>query len=391
MRWPAPTSSRPTPSLRPRSPRPTTAWQAAVYELNRDGARLARRAALRAERIDGQAALRRRRARADQPHRLDVARRQQSRLSRRTVRRCCANAYAEQLGGLIDGGADLDPDRDDLRHAQRQGGDLRLRGGLRRAGVRLPLMISGTITDLSGRTLSGQTPTAFWHSVRHARPFAIGLNCALGAAAMRAHLAEIADVADTFVCAYPNAGLPNEFGLYDETPEAMAARDRRVRARRPGQHRRRLLRLDARAYPGDRRGGRAGSPPRVRPQRRAADAPLRPRAVHADPRHSRSSTSASAPTSPARRVPQADHRRRLSPARSRWRASRSTGGAQILDINMDEGLIDSATRDDRLPQPDRRRARHRPRAGDDRFLEVLGDRGRPEMRAGQAASSIRSR
>ena len=84
-------------------------------------------------------------------------------------------------------------------------------------------MISGTITDRSGRTLSGQTPTAFWHSVRHARPFSIGLNCALGASAMREHLAEISDVADTLVCAYPNAGLPNAFGQYDESPEAMAA------------------------------------------------------------------------------------------------------------------------------------------------------------------------
>ena len=84
-------------------------------------------------------------------------------------------------------------------------------------------MISGTITDLSGRTLSGQTPTAFWYSLRHARPFSIGLNCALGAKEMRAHIAEIARVADTLICAYPNAGLPNEFGEYDESPEAMAA------------------------------------------------------------------------------------------------------------------------------------------------------------------------
>ena len=83
-------------------------------------------------------------------------------------------------------------------------------------------MISGTITDRSGRTLSGQTPTAFWHSVRHARPFSVGLNCALGASAMREHLAEIADAADALVCAYPNAGLPNAFGQYDESPEAMA-------------------------------------------------------------------------------------------------------------------------------------------------------------------------
>jgi 5-methyltetrahydrofolate--homocysteine methyltransferase len=90
-------------------------------------------------------------------------------------------------------------------------------------GRRLPLMISGTITDASGRTLSGQTPTAFWHSVMHARPFTVGLNCALGAAAMRPHLAELAGVATAFTCAYPNAGLPNAFGQYDEGPDQTAA------------------------------------------------------------------------------------------------------------------------------------------------------------------------
>jgi methionine synthase I (cobalamin-dependent) len=112
-------------------------------------------------------------------------------------------------------------DRDDLRHAERQGGDLRDRD-FRGAGVDLPVMISGTITDLSGRTLSGQTPTAFWNSIAHARPFSVGLNCALGAKEMRAHIAELGRVADTLVCAYPNAGLPNEFGGYDESPEYMA-------------------------------------------------------------------------------------------------------------------------------------------------------------------------
>src|SRR6187397_350581 len=89
-------------------------------------------------------------------------------------------------------------------------------------GVRLPLMISGTITDLSGRTLSGQTPAAFWYSLRHARPFSVGLNCALGAKEMRAHIAELSRIADTLICAYPNAGLPNEFGRYDESPDYMA-------------------------------------------------------------------------------------------------------------------------------------------------------------------------
>ena len=86
----------------------------------------------------------------------------------------------------------------------------------------LPIWISGTVTDRSGRTLSGQTVEAFWNSVRHARPFAVGLNCALGAELMRPHLAELARVADTLVAAYPNAGLPNAMGQYDERPEETA-------------------------------------------------------------------------------------------------------------------------------------------------------------------------
>jgi len=87
----------------------------------------------------------------------------------------------------------------------------------------LPIWISGTITDRSGRTLSGQTVEAFWNSVRHARPFAVGFNCALGADLMRPHIAELARIADTLVAAYPNAGLPNAFGEYDETPDQTAA------------------------------------------------------------------------------------------------------------------------------------------------------------------------
>ena len=83
----------------------------------------------------------------------------------------------------------------------------------------LPIWISGTITDRSGRTLSGQTVEAFWNSVKHAKPFAVGLNCALGAELMRPHIAELARIADTLVSAYPNAGLPNAMGEYDETPD----------------------------------------------------------------------------------------------------------------------------------------------------------------------------
>lgn len=91
------------------------------------------------------------------------------------------------------------------------------------SGDDTPVIISGTITDASGRTLSGQTAEAFWHSVRHAQPWAIGLNCALGAKMMRPHIAAISKVADTKVIAYPNAGLPNEFGEYDELPEQTAS------------------------------------------------------------------------------------------------------------------------------------------------------------------------
>ena len=91
------------------------------------------------------------------------------------------------------------------------------------SGVELPLMISGTITDASGRTLSGQTTEAFWNSVAHARPLTVGLNCALGADALRPYVEELSAKADTYISAHPNAGLPNEFGEYDQTPEEMAS------------------------------------------------------------------------------------------------------------------------------------------------------------------------
>ncbi|MDI9848192.1 methionine synthase [Rhodoblastus sp. 17X3] len=131
-------------------------------------------------------------------------------------------AYKETASGLIEGGADillLETIFDTLNAKAALFG---IDEAFEETGVTLPVMVSGTITDLSGRTLSGQTPAAFWHSLRHAKPFSIGLNCALGAREMRAHIAELSRIADAFVCAYPNAGLPNEFGLYDESPEAMA-------------------------------------------------------------------------------------------------------------------------------------------------------------------------
>ncbi|MFG1331321.1 methionine synthase [Xanthobacter autotrophicus] len=133
-----------------------------------------------------------------------------------------ALAYGEQARGLIDGGADLLLVETIFDTLNAKAAIFAIEQLFAERGFRLPVMISGTITDLSGRTLSGQTPAAFWYSLQHARPFSIGLNCALGAKEMRAHVAEIGRVADTLVCAYPNAGLPNEFGMYDESPEAMA-------------------------------------------------------------------------------------------------------------------------------------------------------------------------
>src|SRR5689334_16875020 len=130
-------------------------------------------------------------------------------------------AYGEQVKGLIDGGADLLLIETIFDTLNAKAAICAIMDATETRGVRLPVMISGTITDLSGRTLSGQTPSAFWNSVSHAQPFSVGLNCALGAKEMRAHIAEIGRVANTFVCAYPNAGLPNEFGRYDESPEFM--------------------------------------------------------------------------------------------------------------------------------------------------------------------------
>jgi 5-methyltetrahydrofolate--homocysteine methyltransferase len=131
-------------------------------------------------------------------------------------------AYGEQVRGLIDGGADLlliETVFDTLNAKAAGFAALRVFDEL---GVEVPLIISGTITDRSGRTLSGQTPAAFYYSLRHLKPWAVGLNCALGAELMRPYLAEIASVADTRVIAYPNAGLPNAMGEYDEGPHDMA-------------------------------------------------------------------------------------------------------------------------------------------------------------------------
>ncbi|WP_353651294.1 methionine synthase [Nakamurella sp. A5-74] len=132
-------------------------------------------------------------------------------------------AYLQQANALVDGGSDLLMIETIFDTLNAKAAIFALETLFEERGRRWPVIISGTITDASGRTLSGQVTEAFWASVRHARPLAIGLNCALGAADMRPYVAELSRIADTFVSCYPNAGLPNAFGEYDETPEQMAA------------------------------------------------------------------------------------------------------------------------------------------------------------------------
>jgi 5-methyltetrahydrofolate--homocysteine methyltransferase len=312
--------------------------QEVVYELNRDGARLAKRAALKAERLDGKprfvagALGPTNRTASMSP---DVNNPGFRAISFDELR----EAYAEQIGGLMDGGADLILIETIFDTLNAKAAIFACEEVFAQQGRRLPIMISGTITDRSGRTLSGQTPTAFWHSVRHARPLTIGLNCALGAAAMREHIEEISGVADTLVCAYPNAGLPNAFGLYDESPDQMAAQ----------------LRDFAAAGLVNVVGGCCGSTPAHIRAIAEAVSGLKPRAIPEIAPQMRLSglepftltrdipfvnvgerTNVTGSAKFRKLVTAGDFAGALSVARDQV-----ANGAQIIDINMDEGLIDS--------------------------------------------------
>ncbi len=131
--------------------------------------------------------------------------------------------YEVATEALIEGGADIILIETVFDTLNAKAALFAVENSFAKTGVRLPIIISGTITDASGRTLSGQTPEAFWNSLRHGQLFAIGLNCALGGKQLRPHIEEISRVADTLVSVHPNAGLPNAFGGYDETPEETAA------------------------------------------------------------------------------------------------------------------------------------------------------------------------
>jgi 5-methyltetrahydrofolate--homocysteine methyltransferase len=132
-------------------------------------------------------------------------------------------AYQEAIRGLVDGGADILLIETIFDTLNSKAAIYAAERHFQQTGLRLPLMISGTITDASGRTLSGQTAEAFWTSIKHAHPLSVGFNCALGADDLRPYIQEISRIADIPVSIYPNAGLPNEFGQYDETPDSMAA------------------------------------------------------------------------------------------------------------------------------------------------------------------------
>ncbi len=194
-----------------------------VYELNREGARLAHAACAAMERDT-----------PDQPRfavgvlgptsrTLSISPDVNNPGFRALRFDALAAAYLEAARGLLDGGAEILMVETVFDTLNAKAALFALEDLFVERGARVPVMVSGTITDRSGRTLSGQTAEAFWYSLRHARPLSVGLNCALGATELRAHVDMLAQVAEVNVSAHPNAGLPNAFGEYDESPAMMAA------------------------------------------------------------------------------------------------------------------------------------------------------------------------
>ena len=250
-------------------------------------------------------------------------------------------AYAEAVRGLIEGGADILLIETIFDTLNAKAAIFAIEEVFEETGSRLPVIVSGTITDASGRTLSGQTPEAFWNSVRHARPFAVGLNCALGAKLMRPYIEELARVADTYVSAYPNAGLPNPLAPtgYDETPEQTAA----------------YLLDFARSGFVNIAGGCCGTTPEhIRAVAQALEG-IAPRQVPAiEPRTRLSGleplnigegalfvnvgerTNVTGSRAFARMVLAGDYAQALSVARQQVE-----NGAQMIDVNMDEAMLDS--------------------------------------------------
>ncbi len=247
--------------------------------------------------------------------------------------------YAVAVRGLIDGGSDALMVETVFDTLNAKAALFAIEDVFIERGARLPVMISGTITDLSGRTLSGQTAEAFWYSLRHARPLSIGLNCALGARELRAHVDMLAQVADCAVSVHPNAGLPNAFGGYDESPEDMAT----------------ILRDFAEAGLVNIVGGCCGTTPAHIAAIATAVEGLPPRAAAAPAPHTRLAGLEPFVITPDTNFVNVGERTNVTGSAQfrklikdeRYEAAvdvarqQVESGAQVVDVNMDEGLLDS--------------------------------------------------
>ncbi len=248
-------------------------------------------------------------------------------------------AYLEQARGLMDGGADLLLIETIFDTLNAKAAIFAVEELFEETGRRLPVAISGTITDASGRTLSGQTVEAFWISVKHAKPLFVGLNCALGAKEMRPHIQTLSRIADCYLSAYPNAGLPNEFGEYDQTPEEMRDYVREFAEQgfvnllggccgTTPDH----IRLMAEAV--------EGLPPRPipRPEPHTQLSGLEPLIIRPESNFVNvgERTNVTGSRKFARLIREEKYGEALEVARQQVEA-----GAQIIDVNMDEGLLDS--------------------------------------------------
>jgi 5-methyltetrahydrofolate--homocysteine methyltransferase len=255
-------------------------------------------------------------------------------------------AYLEAANGLVDGGSDIIIVETIFDSLNSKAAVFAIETLFEERGRRWPVIISGTITDASGRTLSGQVTEAFWNAIRHAKPLAVGLNCALGAPEMRPYIAEVARIADTFVSCYPNAGLPNAFGEYDESPEAQAG----------------YIKEFAEAGLVNLVGGCCGTaPPHIaeiakvvegKPPRALPDIPVATRLSGLEPLNitddslfvnigERTNITGSARF--RNLIKAEDYDTALSVALQQVEV-----GAQVIDINMDEGMIDGVAAMDRF-------------------------------------------
>jgi 5-methyltetrahydrofolate--homocysteine methyltransferase len=284
-----------------------------------------------------------------------------------------AATYEEAARALIESGVDFLMVETIFDTLNAKAAIFAIKRAFEATGTTLPVMISGTITDASGRTLSGQTPEAFWNSVRHVDPFMIGLNCALGAKDLRPYVDELSRVADTRVSAHPNAGLPNEFGEYDETPEAMAE----------------VIGEFAESGLVNLVGGCCGTTPAHIAALKEAISDKKPRAIPDIPVRCRLSGLEPLNIGPDDLFVNVGERcnvtgsaifRRLIEADDYDEAvqvarQQVENGAQIIDVNMDEGMLDSE-----LAMVTFLRF---PLADHDRFVQMVGDRSRLALCAGQ--------